>query len=170
MITITENPSAKARSVQAGDEAPFLLWWMVRRKRLDPRNQACYTWNARSNRKGAGAADGGKRDKEHKGSQGTKEADAHVSARIAPGRGSSAGQTTACAPGSRQTVLQCAALRRTKALAADAGRSQLASSSRHPSYAEAGTGYCFSCAAGAVWVLRIRLAGVCEKRPLHLDG
>src|SRR5258708_7580220 len=60
--------------------------------------------------KGASAADGSTRDKEHQRSQGAKKADAHVSARIAPGRRCSTGQTPSCAPGSRQTVLQRAAL------------------------------------------------------------
>src|SRR6266851_1863115 len=59
---------------------------------------------------GAGTADGSTRHKERQRSQGAKKADAHVSARIAPGRRCNTSQTPACAPGSRQAVLQCAAL------------------------------------------------------------
>jgi hypothetical protein len=102
------------------------------RKRLDPGNKACYTWNARSSRRRSSAADGSKRDKEHQGSQGAKRADANISARIARGRRCSTSQTPARAPGSRQTVLQCAALRGAAPPAADAGRSCLAGSPRHP--------------------------------------
>src|SRR5260370_19463577 len=69
---------------------------------------------------GAGAADDSTRGNEHERSQGAKQADTHVSARIAPGRGSSTGHTPACAPGSSQTVLQRAALRGAAPPAADA--------------------------------------------------
>src|SRR5258708_39429381 len=88
---------------------------------------------------GAGAADDCTRGNEHERSQGAKKADAHVSARIAPGRGSSTGQTAACAPGSRQAVLQRAALRGAAPPAADASRSRLAGSPCHPPLSDAGT-------------------------------
>src|SRR6266704_4903737 len=69
---------------------------------------------------GVGAADGSKRDKEHRGNQGAQKADTHVFARIALGRRCSTGQTPACAPGSRQAVLQRTALPEAAPSAADA--------------------------------------------------